>query len=93
MAAVIGVLAVSHGSVFAAGPNRIDFDRDIRPILSDVCFTCHGPDSKKRATDLRFDVESSVFAEREDPVIVRGKPDASALIQRIESDDADLRMP
>jgi hypothetical protein len=80
-------------SAQAVEPGRVDFDRDIRPILSDACFTCHGPDSKQRATDLRFDVEASVFAERDEPIIVRGNPDASVLMQRILSDDVDVRMP
>ncbi len=80
-------------SATAADADRVNFDRDVRPILSDACFTCHGPDSKKRATDLRFDVESSVFADRDEPVIVRGDSSKSALIERVVTDDADVKMP
>lgn len=74
-------------------PDQLDFDRDIRPILSNTCYTCHGPDANKRATELRFDVEASVFGDHEEPVVVRGKPTESALIARITSGDPDYRMP
>lgn len=75
------------------GQEEINFDRDIRPILSNACYTCHGPDANKRATDLRFDVEESFFGEYDEPVVVRGKPEESALIARITSDDPDYHMP
>jgi hypothetical protein len=78
----------------AMSQDKVDFDRDVRPILSNTCFTCHGPDSNKRQAELRFDVEASVFADRDgSPILVRGKPDESELIKRILSDDEDLVMP
>ena len=67
----------------------INYNRDIRPILSDKCFYCHGPDSKHREADLRLDVEEAAH----DSAIVAGDPDDSELIARITSDDEDLRMP
>ena len=67
----------------------VDFDRDIRPILSENCFFCHGPDEKKRKGKLRLDVKTPTHSE----VIVPGKPDASELIRRISSPDADEVMP
>jgi len=73
--------------------DKVDFDRDIRPILSNTCYTCHGPDANKRATELRFDVEESLFDEHDEPVVVRGKPAESALIARVTSGDPDYRMP
>jgi len=77
-----------------AAEDRVDFDRDVRPVLSNTCFTCHGPDSGKRQADLRFDVKSSVFADRDgSPVLQRGRPDESELIKRIFTDDADIVMP
>ena len=77
----------------AAG-QEVDFDRDVRPILSNTCYTCHGPDSNKRQADLRFDVEASVFADRDgSPTLVKGKPADSELIKRILTDDEDLVMP
>jgi hypothetical protein len=70
----------------AAAP--IDFNRDVRPILSDKCFACHGPDDKHRKARLRLDVEKD--AKR---VIVAGKPDESELIGRITAEDESERMP
>jgi hypothetical protein len=67
----------------------IDFNRDIRPLLSDKCFYCHGPDSAHRQADLRLDLE----AEAKDYAIVEGMPEESEFYSRITSDDADSRMP
>ena len=66
-----------------------DFSRDVLPILSDTCFTCHGPDANARKAKLRLDVEAD--AKRE--VIVPGKSAESEIIARIFSDDADELMP
>lgn len=79
-------------------PSRpIDFNREIRPILSNACFTCHGPDAAKRkgvAKPLRLDNEAGAFADLGGyAAIVRGKPDESELIQRIISDDPIEKMP
>ena len=73
----------------------IDFNRDIRPILSNKCFTCHGPDEGQRSTELRLDRQQSAHAELESGVVavVPGKPDESELIARITSDDEFTRMP
>lgn len=71
----------------------VDFNRDVRPILSDLCFTCHGPDANTREADLRLDQESAVFAKRDTALIARGKPLESELIRRILSKDDDERMP
>ncbi|HEX4132397.1 MAG TPA: PSD1 and planctomycete cytochrome C domain-containing protein [Pirellulales bacterium] len=74
----------------AAAADRVDFDRHIRPILSDKCFFCHGPDQKHRQADLRLDERDSAVADK---AIVPGKPEESELIRRITSDDADETMP
>ncbi len=72
----------------------VDFDRDIRPILSDKCFTCHGPDEQQRASGLRLDVRESAFAARDGKMaIVPNDLNASLLHQRITSTDADQKMP
>ena len=65
---------------------EVQFNRDIRPILSDRCFACHGPDRNSKAselTDLRLDVRESAVTDLE--VIVPGDPDDSTLIDRITS--------
>lgn len=73
---------------------KIDFNRDIRPLLSDKCYQCHGPDEGQREAELRLDVATDAFARRDGyAVVVAGDPDQSALIARITSDDADERMP
>jgi hypothetical protein len=72
----------------------VDFRRDIRPILSDNCFLCHGPDPKHRKGDLRLDVRADAFAERDGKrAIVPGKPDQSEVWRRLTTTDADDRMP
>src|ERR1700722_10135957 len=72
----------------------VNFDRDIRSILSDNCFKCHGPDGAERKADLRLDTRAGAIAKNGDcQAIVPGKSAESALYQRITSQDADERMP
>jgi hypothetical protein len=66
------------------------FNRDVRPILSDRCFSCHGPDSARREADLRLDERPAAVAAK---AIVPGKPDDSLILQRVLSDDPDTVMP
>ncbi len=73
----------------ASGP--VDFNRDIRPILSDNCFSCHGPDDKQRKAGLRLDTKEGAFARP--GVIVPNDSASSRLIQRITAKDPDQRMP
>ena len=74
----------------AVGDDRIDFNRDIRPILSDNCFYCHGQDANKRKAELRLDLRDAAVEAR---VIVPREIAASTLIERINSDDPDEIMP
>jgi hypothetical protein len=74
-------------------PERIEFNRDIRPILSDKCFACHGPDKNKREAELRLDTEAGLHGKDSGGVIVAGDPAASKLIHRIEANDEMERMP
>ncbi len=85
----LGALIVQLNVACVAAEKSIEFNRDIRPILSDKCFACHGPDAKHRQAELRLDVASSALKQ----AIVPGKPHDSKLIARITSDDADERMP
>jgi mono/diheme cytochrome c family protein len=72
----------------------VDFDREIRPILSDNCFACHGPDEKQRMAKLRLDTKDGVFADRGGyQVLTPGKAADSKLYQRISASDKAQRMP
>ena len=80
------------GSARADSP--VDFNRQIRPLLADKCFACHGPDEGKRDSQLRLDTKEGALAEIDGRhAIVPGKPDESELIRRILSQDPDERMP
>lgn len=70
------------------------YGRDVRPILSDRCFACHGPDAGKREAKLRLDTFEGATAERRSgAAIVPGDPDASLALERVHTEDADERMP
>ncbi|HYT61291.1 MAG TPA: PSD1 and planctomycete cytochrome C domain-containing protein [Haliangiales bacterium] len=86
---------LSGVSAGAAGKDAVDFDRDIRAILSDKCFACHGPDEKERKAKLRFDRKDDAFQPLKsgDFAIVPGHPEKSALIARITTKDEDDLMP
>ncbi len=72
-----------------AASDKLDFNKQIRPILAEYCYQCHGPDAKKSGSNLRLDIES----EAKQLAIVAGSPEASPLIHRIESSDTDEKMP
>ncbi|QDU82213.1 Planctomycete cytochrome C [Polystyrenella longa] len=76
-------------------PEEVRFNRDIRPILSDTCFTCHGPSNKDVEAGLRFDNQESAFSELEsgNRAIVPGNLEESELYQRVASDDEFMVMP
>ncbi len=80
--------------LFANGGDEVDFARDIRPILSDNCYHCHGPDEETREADLRLDTKEGLFRNDGNlAVVTPNQPQASELIRRIVSVDADEKMP
>lgn len=75
-------------------PEKVEFNRDIRPILSDNCFQCHGPDGETRGADLRLDIRENAVAMHEgSAAIVPGNTNSSKLLERIFHDDPDEVMP
>jgi len=92
--AVIGFTCFTRFTA-AEGADRVSFNRDIRPILSDACFQCHGPDDKQRKSGLRLDLQDSGRkpAESGAIAIVPGHPETSELVQRLVSTDENLSMP
>ena len=97
---ILLLIATALLSKAEAGAAPVEFNRDIRPIVADVCFHCHGPDPGARKASLRFDTEAGFFAPRigkdgkkEPPTIVKGKPDESPFYQRITTKDEDDIMP
>lgn len=91
-------LAVITLAVFAATASAaaepVRFNRDVRPILSDKCFRCHGPDAAAVQGDLRLDLRDSALKEHDGhAAVVPGKPQASELVTRIATTNADERMP
>ncbi len=96
--AVFCLLFVTAGGTQAhesdESPSVIRFNRDIRPILSDKCFQCHGPDSAAREAGLRLDERNSAVADRDGhAAIVVGNAGLSAVVNRILTDDPEVRMP
>ena len=72
----------------------VDFARDIRPLLSDNCFACHGPDAKQRKADLRLDTREGALVDIDGTsAVVPGKPSESELVRRVTTDDEDSLMP
>lgn len=95
IAAAVSCFNNSHGSL--AAPDEVSYNFHIRPILSDKCFKCHGPDANKREAGLRLDIADSAYAPLKETkgafAIVPGKPEASELYNRISSGDTSVIMP
>lgn len=97
LTAILWVAGLARAPLVLANPastRPIDFSRDVRPILSDKCFHCHGPDEKHRKGDLRLDTRDGAFRDLGGyRALVAGKPEASELIARITTDDPSELMP
>ena len=90
-AAVVGVASIG---IAAQTASDVNFDREVRPILSDHCFRCHGPDQSSRVGGFRLDLrDEAVHAQAQGTPIVPGNPDRSELIARVFSQDSASVMP
>jgi hypothetical protein len=95
---VLPIVVLLVPAVVLPAQDKVDFNRDIRPILSNNCFKCHGPDDKERQGNseggLRLDVEEDAKRKLDDgSAIVPGKPEESLLVERIQSTDESALMP
>lgn len=94
---VLMTVACNSGDHNDAIPETISYNFNVRPILSDKCFACHGPDANKRKADLRLDMPASAYAALKDDknafAIVPGKPEQSEVYKRITSTDPSYQMP
>ena len=97
IAAAVSCLNFSNNHDGLTMPDLVSYNFNIRPILSDKCFKCHGPDANKREAGLRLDIADSAYAPLTETkgsfAIVRGKPELSELMKRISSDDTTYLMP
>ena len=90
------ILALAGTLALRADDTRlVGYNRDIRPIMSDTCFRCHGPDKKARMAEMRLDIRDEALRPRPSGAIpiVPGDPNQSAIIQRIFAKDPALQMP
>src|SRR3954463_2256859 len=85
----LAVCLLFASRAIAQTPRVIEFNRDIRPILSNNCFVCHGPDNNLRKAKLRLDDEKSAHAK----VIIKGEPLVSEFFRRLVTDDETEKMP
>ena len=94
---IAALTALGPSTEQAASPAaaRVDFDRAIRPLLSDRCFRCHGPDAGKRKAELRLDVRDGMFKKLDDgwAVVKPRDPARSELVRRTSSEDVEEMMP
>ncbi len=95
LAGSIALAIAAQGAAADSGKGKIDFNRDIRPILSENCYKCHGPDEAVRKAKLRLDVRAAALKPAKSglPAIVPGSPEKSELVARITASDPDDRMP
>jgi hypothetical protein len=95
LALCVGTQPLARAQSVSSPAGRIDFSRDVRPILADKCFACHGPDAPNNQSPLRFDSEAHALTDLGNGrrAIVRGYPEQSELVRRISAEDAAIRMP
>ncbi|MBI5760556.1 MAG: DUF1553 domain-containing protein [Planctomycetales bacterium] len=94
LAMLIGSLCHIAAAQTGTPADAVEFNRDLRPILSDICLQCHGPDANQRKAELRLDTQAGMFAERDgQQILVAGKPLDSEFYLRLIAEDESERMP
>src|SRR5215469_15775077 len=94
LVAAILVCLSTAGGAWASDTRQVLYDRDVRPILSEKCFLCHGQDSSKRMAGLRLDSFEGATADRGGhAALVPGQPESSAIYRRITAEQPAVRMP
>src|SRR5262245_42040907 len=90
-----GIAGDARAQTFGPAKRTVDFGRDVKPILSNHCYACHGPDPAKRRAGLRLDRKEDALrtSKSGEAAVVPGYPSRSALLHRVTSDDDSLRMP
>lgn len=91
----VGILRIASAqSAFAQEPGDLSFSRDVRPLLTERCFLCHGPDEGTRESEVRFDLREEAVRERDGVYAIKpGDPNASEILKRLTSNDEDVVMP
>ncbi len=89
LCSIAGVVLIFATSIRAEESKSVDFNRQIRPLLSDSCYACHGPDRNGQENDLRLDIRDAAI----ESAIVPGDSEASEIVMRLLSDDPDVQMP
>ena len=87
---LLGLLAAVRMLAAGTGPDTVQYNRDVRPILSDTCFHCHGPDKNARKGKLRLDLREEALARK---AFVPGDPATSEMVKRLFSTDPEELMP
>lgn len=103
LAGIVSIITIVFGACYeksttktSSSRGEVSYNFDVRPILSDKCFACHGPDANKREAGLRLDVAESAYSKLKDGkgvAIFPGKPDQSEVYRRIISIDPEYQMP
>src|SRR6266481_3111088 len=94
LSAGVVLLSTAPLCIAASTIGAVDFNRDIRPILSDDCYQCHGPDEKARKAKLRLDTKEGAFRLKDGKgILIPGKSAESELIRRVTNTDPDEVMP
>ncbi|WP_082408810.1 c-type cytochrome domain-containing protein [Verrucomicrobium spinosum] len=90
LSASVAISLLGAFGTLQASTGKLSFNRDIQPLLTEYCYACHGPDSNHRKADLRLDDREAAIKFG---ALVPGKPEASSIIERILTGDADDLMP